>query len=419
MGLFRRNKNTNKPVIRQIIDLVPRWLFDSCTNTYKTDKGCSKYKTYDQFVALTFGQLYKCHTLSDISAGIGVSETFIGDLGLKQSPARSTMSDGNKKRDWQVFESLYYKLLSHYKSILKKHHQSFVLEDIKGRSVKLIDSSTIPLCLSMFDWAKFRTAKGGVKIHTCLDVELMLPDVVNISEAKLHDRYGLEQLVFPKNTIVVEDRGYFDFNLMLNRIFAYNVFVTRIKTNTVYETIEELELPDGKNEHIVKDEIIKLTSTKAIECGINEQKLRLVHVYKEDENKIIEIITNQLDWDALTISELYKKRWDIELFFKAIKQNLQIKSFVGTSENAVKSQIYIALITFLLLELIRRTVPRKSQAFTTFVEKIRMSLCFYLSIDYVTNTMGEGAKRIRAPEQLKLDHFHDFISPKQQTIPYG
>jgi len=419
MGLFRRNKNTNKPVIRQILDLVPRWIFDNCTNTYNTDKGCSKYKTYDQFVALTYGQLYKCHTLSDISTGIGVSETFISDLGLKQSPARSTMSDGNKKRNWQVYESLYYKLLSHYKSTLKKHHKSFVIEEIKGQSIKLIDSSTIPLCLNMFDWAKFRTAKGGVKIHTCLDVEVMLPDVVNISEAKVHDRHGFEQLVFPKNTIIVEDRGYFDFTLMLNRITAINTFVTRIKTNTVYETIEELELPEGKNEHIVKDEIIRLTSVKAQECGISEHKLRLIHVFKEDENKIIEIITNQLEWDALTISELYKKRWDIELFFKAIKQNLQIKTFVGTSENAVKSQIYIALVTFLLLELIRRTVAKKAPAFSNFVEKVRMCLCFYLSLDYVCNIMGEGAKRVSQAKQLKLRFNGDFFSTNQQLSLYG
>lgn len=419
MGLFRRNKNTNKPVISQILDLVPKWIFDNCTNTYKTDKGCSKYKTYDQFVALTFGQLYKCHTLSDISTGIGVSETFISDLGLKQSPARSTMSDGNKKRNWQVFESLYYKLLSHYKSILKNHHQSFLIEEIKGKTIKLIDSSTIPLCLSMFDWAKFRTAKGGVKIHTCLDVEVMLPDVVNISEAKVHDRHGLEQLIFPKDTIIVEDRGYFDFTLMLNRMAAANTFVTRIKNNTVYRTIEELELPEDKNQHIVKDEIIQLTSPAATKCGISKHKLRLLHVYKEDENKIIEIITNQLTWDPLTISELYKKRWDIELFFKAIKQNLQIKTFVGTSENAVKSQIYIALITFLLLELIRRTISKKDPAFSNFVEKIRMSLCFYLTLDYVCNTMNEGAKRIRQPYQRKIKMETDFFSVNQQLSLYG
>lgn len=155
MGLFRRNKNNKKPVIRQVLDLVPRWLFNSCTKTYQTDKGCSKYKTYDQFVALTFGQLNKCQSLNDISAGIGLSEIFIDDLGLKQSPARSTMSDGNKKRDWRVFESLYYRLLSHYKTVLKKHHNTHIIKEIKDKSIKLIDSSVISLCLSMFDWAEF------------------------------------------------------------------------------------------------------------------------------------------------------------------------------------------------------------------------------------------------------------------------
>jgi len=215
----------------------------------------------------------------------------------------------------------------------------------------------------MFDWAKYRTAKGGIKIHTCWDDTLMIPDIINITEAKLHDRYGLAQLVFPKNTIIVEDRAYFDFSLMFNRIKAENIFVTRIKENTIYKSIEELELPEVSNQEILKDEIILLNSDKAIQIGINTKKLRLVHVFKEDENKVIEIITNQLDWEAATISQLYKKRWDIELFFKAIKQNLQIKAFLGTSENAVKSQIYIALITYLLLELIRRTVAKKVYAF--------------------------------------------------------
>jgi len=370
MGLFRRNKNNNKPLIRQILDLVPRWLFDSCTNTYKSDKGCSKYKTYDHFVALTFGQLNKCQSLNDISAGIGVSEIFIKDLGLKQSPARSTMSDGNKKRDWHVFESLYYRLLSHYKSVLKKHHNTHIIKEIKNKSIKLIDSSVISLCLSMFNWAEFRTAKGGIKLHTAWDDTLMIPEVVNISKAKVHDRYGLDQLIFPKDTIIVEDRAYFDFALMLNRIKAENVFVTRIKDNTKYDTIEELDLPDNIDQNILKDEIIRLTSNKAIETGISEYKLRLVHVYKEDENKVITIITNQLDWKYNTIAELYKKRWDIELFFKAIKQNLQVKTFWGTSENAVKSQIYIALISYLLLKLIKRTIVKGTIAFSKLSKKV-------------------------------------------------
>ena len=402
MGLFRRNKNNNKPVIRQILDLIPPWLIKSCTSTYKTDKGCSKYKTYDQLVALTFGQLNKCQSLNDISAGIGVSEIFISDLGLVQSPARSTMSDGNKNRDWHVFESLYYRLLSHYSSVLKQHHNTNIIKEIKGKVVKLIDSSTISLCLAMFDWAEFRTAKGGIKLHTSWDYNLMIPDVVNITEAKVHDRYGLGQLIYPKDTIIVEDRAYFDFELMLNRIKAENVFVTRIKTNTLYETVEELELPDNIDQSILKDEIIRLYSDKAKEIGISEHKLRLVHVYKEDENKVIAIITNQLDWEYNTIAELYKKRWDIELFFKALKQNLQVKTFWGTSENAVKSQIYVALINYLLLELIKRTISKTSVAFSNLSEKIRFCLYHYLTLDYVCNQVREGVRKVNYPTQQEI-----------------
>lgn len=402
MGLFRRTKNNNKPLLKQIIDLVPRWLLNSCIKQHRSDKGCSKYKTYDQFVALTFGQLNKCLTLSDISTGIGVSETFIADLGLTQSPARSTMSDGNKNRDWQVFESLYHRLLNHYKGVLSKQRQSYVIEEIKAQKIKIIDSTTVGLCMSLFDWAKFRTAKGGIKIHTCWDDTLMLPDMVNITQAKVHDRYGLNQLVFAKDTIIVEDRAYFDFDLMLSRIRAGNIFVTRIKTNTVFEPIDELDLPDCADQDILKDEIIQLSSNQAIKAGISDEKLRLVCVYKEDENKVIEIITNQISWSARTIADLYKKRWDIELFFKAIKQNLQIKTFVGTSENAVKSQIYVALICYLLLQLMKRTIAKSSKAFSNFVEKIRICLPFYLSLDYVCNQINEGAKRIKVLKQVEL-----------------
>ena len=393
MGLFRRTKNTNKPLIRQIIDLVPRWMLESSSNRFQGNKGCSKYRTYDQFVSMTFGQLNKCLTLSDISTGIGVSTTFIQDLGLNQSPARSTMSDGNKKRNYKIFENLYYRLLKHYEQVLSKQHRSRIIEEIKDKRIKFIDSTTISLCVSLFDWAKFRTAKGGIKIHTCWDDTMMIPDMVNITEAKVHDRHGLDQLIFPKDTIIVEDRGYFDFTLMLNRIKSDNVFVTRIKENTVYESIEEYDLPDDKDPDILKDECIKLTGQKANDAGMSQELLRLVSVYKEDENKVIHIISNQLQWNARTIADLYKRRWDIELFFKALKQNLQVKTFIGTNENAVKSQIYVALICYLLLELINRTISKTKSAFSNFVEKIRICLPFYLSLSYVCNEISQGAKK--------------------------
>jgi hypothetical protein len=212
----------------------------------------------------------------------------------------------------------------------------------------------------------------------------------------------LEQLIFAKDTIIVEDRAYFDFALMLNRIKAENVFVTRIKTNTLYETVEELELPDNIDQNILKDEIIRLSSARAVKTGIAEHKLRLVHVYKEDENKVIAIITNQLDWEYNTIAELYKKRWDIELFFKALKQNLQVKTFWGTSENAVKSQIYVALINYLLLDLIKRTISKTSVAFSNLSEKIRFCLYHYLSLDYVCNEVREGVRKVTLETQKEI-----------------
>ena len=394
MGPFQRSKNSDKPLIRQILDLIPNFILQSAISRFGSDKYCSKYKTKDQLVALTFGQLNKCLTLSDISTGMGASLTFIKVMGLSQSPARSTMSDGNKQRNWKVFESIYHSLLSYNKSSLRKHHREFVIEEIKKHPIKIIDSTTISLCLNLFDWAKFRTAKGGIKIHTCWDDSLQIPDIINITYAKVSDRSGLENNVFAKGTIVIEDKGYFDFKLMLSRIMAENIFVTRIKDNTVYEVLETRVLPKEET-YILKDEVIVLTSDTARKAGMKDQKLRRIEVFDPKSENIIEILTNQLVWTAATIAALYKRRWDIELFFKAIKQNLQIKTFTGTSENAVKSQVYVALICYLLLEVIRRTKCKQSQAFSNFVEKIRICLTYYCSLDYVCNNIKEGAHKIK------------------------
>lgn len=395
MGLFKRSKNNNKPLIQQIVSLIPKWMLASTVAKHRSDKGCSKYFTKDQLIATLFGQLNRCNTLQDISTGIAVSETFIADLELKQSPSRSTMSDGNKKRDWRVFETLYLSLFSHYSAIMKVKNRLQDIEEIKGKTIKIIDSTLISLCLSLFNWANYRTAKGGIKIHTCWDEAIMLPEVVNITEAKVADRKGLEYLTFAKGTVIIEDKGYFDFSLMRSRIDAGNVFVTRIKSNTSYEVVAITEYKTNEFPGLISDQVIRLNSVRAIECGMDQHLLRLVTVYHEEENTVLEILTNQLDWHAHTIAMLYKARWDIELFFKALKQNLQVKSFIGTSENAVKSQIYIALIAYLLLELIRRTVCKSNQAFSNFCEKIRICLTYYQTLDYVCNTIKQGAHRIR------------------------
>jgi IS4 transposase len=207
---------------------------------------------------------------------------------------------------------------------------------------------------------------------------------------------------------VVDDRGYFDCKLFKIRIEDENWFVTRLKDNILYETVEELDLPDEKDQHILKDEIIYLTGKSAEENNLSTVKLRRVVVYipeeKNTEDRIIVLITNNLEWEAATIAELYKIRWSIETFFKLIKQNLQIKTFIGTSENACKSQIFIALICYLLLELIRRTLSKTNHCFGHFVTLIRVCLTQYNRLGYIVNatqiTVRNARKQTKAPPNL-------------------
>ena len=254
----------------------------------------------------------------------------------------------------------------------------------------------------MFIWAKFRTAKGGIKIHTVLDGATLIPEVVNITEAKKHDRHGLKSLVFPKNTVIIEDRAYFDFSLIAQRLANDNTFVCRIKQNTIYDSVREIDLPNEKDQHILKDEVIHLCSCAAKKAGIDKIEFRLIHVFLEEQNKVIEIITNNTQWKAITIANLYKKRWAIETFFRTLKQNLKVKTFWGTSENAVKSQIYIALICHLLLQVIKLNICKKKTAFSCLVQKVRMFLYMPLTLDYICNNIKPLARYIETTNQHSI-----------------
>jgi hypothetical protein len=408
MGIISKNKNTNKPLFKQIIDLIPQEIISASITKYNSDKHYRAYKTYDQLVAILYGQLNKCVSLRDITLGLGLNSKLLTDIGLTQSPARSTMSDGNENRRWEVFESIYFSLVEHYSKIFIRTPNYKVIKEIKDLSVKLVDSTTISLCLSTFDWAKFRTAKGGLKIHTCLDEATMVPEIINITEAKIHDRKGVKDFKYKKGTIIVDDRGYFDYSLFKSRIDDQNYFVTRLKVNTTYEVLEELDLPDGKDENILKDEIIRLTGVQAVKCGMDKEKLRRVAVYKEDENKVIEVICNNLEWSAATIGELYKRRWRIEIFFKLLKQNLQVKTFIGTNENACKSQIFISLIAYFLIELIRRTMSRAKHSFSNFVNLLRICLIHYHSLKYVVNEILPITQKVRKATR-KIPEFELFF----------
>ena len=216
---------------------------------------------------------------------------------------------------------------------------------------------------------------------------------------------------YPKDTIVVDDREYFDFKLFVQRIEDENILVTRMKTNTVYETIQELELPEDTDQHILKDELIYLTGDKAKEAGLDKIKMRRVVFYMEEtdrktgetKSKAVALITNNLTWSASVIAELYKRRWYIETFFKLMKQNLQIKNFLGTSENACKSQIFIALISYFLLELIRRTMSNIKHRFGHFVTLMRICLLRYDLLEYIVNDIRTVVKKAKIYEKKVKD----------------
>lgn len=405
-------KKSELPVFKQILDLIPPSVLRKSINKFKSDKSCSKYFTYDQLVSMMFGQLNKCLSLREIDMGIDQSPEFLSHIGLDQSPAKSTMSDGNAKRDYRVFEDLYHSLSYYYKQQLSRRPEYKVIEEIKNKNIKIVDATIMSVCLKLFPWAKYRTAKGGIKAHVSLDEASMIPDIVNISEAKVSDRRGVDDFRYVKDTIIVDDRGYFDVKLFKIRNEDENHFVTRIKDNILYESIREYDLPDDKDEHILKDEIIKLTGKSAIENGMNNVEFRRVVVYIEEGNRTVELITNNLEWSAATIAELYKRRWLIETFFKLIKQNLQIKTFLGTTPNACKSQLFISLICYLLLELIRRTMSKTNHRFGHFVTLIRVCLNQYKRLGYIVNEIKIGVRRARKQQNLQQNLFN-FQKPEK------
>lgn len=398
-------KKSNNPIFKQIIDLIPRSLLRASIRKHESDKYCSKYFTRDQLVSTMFGQLNLCLSLREIAIGIDRSPEFLADMELHQSPAKSSMSAGNSKRNYQIFEDLYYSLLSYYKSSLSHREGYKVIEEVKTKHIKIVDATIMSVCLKLFSWAEYRTAKGGIKAHVSLDEAAMIPDIINITEAKVSDRRGIDDFRYPGDTIVVDDRGYFDCKLFKTRIEDENHFVTRLKDNILYQTVREYDLPEEKDFHILKDEVIHLTGKAAKETGLDKIELRRVAVYIAEDDRTIVLIANNLEWSAATIAELYKRRWQIETFFKLIKQNLQIKTFLGTSENACKSQIFIALICYLLLELIRRTIAKTNHRFGHFVTLIRVCLTQYNRLGYVVNNTQIRVRKARKREISPPDLF--------------
>jgi len=323
----------------QILKLIPRTDFERIVKETGAEYRSKGLSSWSQFVGMLFCQLGRAHSLREIEGGLKSCEGKLVHLGI-EAPARSSLSYANAHRPWQMFEKVFYGLFEIVaaKAVGKKKFR------FKNKLVS-IDSTVIDLCLSMYDWAKFRRTKGAVKLHLVLDHDGYLPCFGIITDGKVHDVKAAHQIGFAPGTIVVDDRGYNDYRLFAKWTDAQVFFVTRMKDNAQFEVVEERESP--QNRRILRDQIIRLTGVGAQEkCP---HLLRRVEAVREDTGDILVFLTNHLGLGASTIAAIYKDRWQIELFFKALKQNLKIKTFVGTSANAVKTQIWTALISMLLL----------------------------------------------------------------------
>ena len=337
----------NVTLFSQIISKLDRIKFSKLVKEKGTDKHQKGHNSWTHLVSMLFCQFAKSQSVRDISNGLRSATGNLNHLGIEKAPSKSTISYQNKNRTWELFRDYYYQL---FESLGQQAKFKQVKFRIKTK-IFFLDATTISLCLSIFDWAKYKRAKGAVKMHTLLDFDGNLPSYVNITDGKTADNKGAYEVPLLKGSVIVADRFYNDLYL-LNLWDSKGVyFVVRHKENIQYTVMKENELPPNRHEHILKDEIIKLRNQASKEKYA--KKIRRVAVWDEVNKQVIELITNQMTWSANTIGELYKSRWNVEIFFRDIKQSLHIKSFIGTSQNAVMIQIWTALITILLLKALK------------------------------------------------------------------
>ena len=346
----------------QLLSLFPRAEFEKAVRAHRADRAAKGFDCWTQFVAMLFCQLGRAHSLREICGGLASVEGKLNHLGVGDAPKRSTLSYANAHRPWQLFEEVFMQLLGRCQGIASPKPFRF-----KNKLFSL-DATVIDLCLEMFDWAKFRRAKGAIKLHLLLDHDGCLPCFGVITEGKTHEIRVARTLDWPKGSIVAIDRGYMDYAFLDSLTERDIFFVTRLKGNAVPTTEAVLSAPKG---NILSDEMINLPGS-----GANKREFRLLRrvvVWDPVGQREIVLLTNNMKLAASTIAAIYKQRWQIELFFKAIKQNLKIKTFVGTSANAVHIQIWTALIAILLLKYLQMR-SRLGWSLSNLVALLRLNL---------------------------------------------
>jgi hypothetical protein len=383
--------NKFSSIFSQLLQLFPRIEFQHLVNKTQAERGAKGFTCWAQFVSMEFCQLGRAHSLREITGGLRSWEGKLKHLGIT-APSHSTLSYANEHRPWELYEKVFLQLFARCRSqVVGKKTFRF-----KNKLISM-DSSTIDLCLEMFDWAKFRRTKGAIKLHLLLDHDGYLPCFAIITEGKVSDVKVAHQFRFERDTIVVDDRGYTDYSLFGRWTEAGVYFVTRLKDNAVYEAVGEREVPQNRN--ILKDEMIELRGPKAIEkCP---HPLRRIEVYDPENKKILVFLTNHMTLGATTIAAIYKDRWQIEIFFKALKQNLKIKTFVGTSANAVKIQIWTALIAMLMLRFLQLRA-QFGWSLSNLIALLRMNLFTHRDLWLWINKPFEIPPVPYEPEQLQF-----------------
>ena len=350
-------------IFSQLLQLVSKPDFFQAVKKTGAERRTKGFSCWGQFVAMLFCQLGRAHTLREITGGLRSCEGKLQHLGIS-APSRSTLAYANAHRPWQLYQEIFLHLLQRCRS------QVFCDKKIRFKNpLRSLDSSTIDLSVTLFDWAKFRRTKGAVKLHLVLDHDGYLPSFALITEGKVADVKIAHHFRFDPGTIVVYDRGYNDYDLFGKWTAQGVFFVTRSKENMVYQAVGDREPPSHSN--ILKDELIELTGYKAGEkCPF---PLRRIELYDAEKKEILVFLTNHQGLSARTIAAIYKDRWQIEIFFKALKQNLKIKTFVGTSANAVKIQIWTALIAILILKYLQ-LLSKQKWSLSNLVALLRMNL---------------------------------------------
>lgn len=360
----------------QIVNILPKEIFNRIVKKHDSDKFNKGIDSWTHLISMLFCQFGQANSVRDISNGLRSITGNINHLGCRQAPSKSSISYVNGTRTYKIFEEFYYALFTHLCGMTKFARPA--LKQIK-RKVYLLDASVISLSLSLYDWAKFRTMKGAVKLHMLLDYDGCLPAFADLTSGKVHEIQVARKMNLPANSILVFDMGYYDFewwnNLDSNKIH----FVTRAKDNMQYDIIENFDLSSEKDKNVLQDSNIHLKTYQS--KNDYPKKLRLVRFWDDVNQNELVFITNNFIWTASTVAQIYKQRWYIESFFKIIKQNLKIKSFVGTSENAVQIQIWTALITILLMTFLK-VKAKFSWHMSNLITFIRLNL--FVKIDLWT-----------------------------------